>query len=74
MDDKIKEVKLAILDRILANVTDKEKALSGDTLSTLASIVNNFDTTEELKKKYPVGLFGNLEPKAEEPKPETETL
>lgn len=50
MDDKIKEVKLAILDRILANIIDKDKSLSADTIVAFAGIVEVFDKTEDFKK------------------------
>lgn len=51
MDDKIKEVKIAILDRILMNVSDKEKALNTDTIVAFAGVVETFDKTEEYKKQ-----------------------
>ena len=51
MENKIIEVKLAILDRILLNVKDKEKAVNMETLVSLAGIVETFDKTEEMKKQ-----------------------
>lgn len=85
MDEKIKETKLAILDRILANVTDKEKALSTETIVSFAGIVETFDKTEDFKKtpksdpdaylKYIEKLCNQPnKQKVEEPKAETETL
>lgn len=49
MKDKIEEVKLAILDRILSNITDKEKSLTTDTIVAFSGIVESFDKTEEYK-------------------------
>ncbi len=84
MDEKIKETKLAILDRILANVNDKEKALSTETIVSFAGIVETFDKTEDFKKtpksdpdahyKYLEKLYARTsEVKPEEKKPEAET-
>lgn len=69
MNEKIIETKLAILDRILAIVNDKEKELSAKDIYSLANIVNNFDTTENLKEKS-LGFFGSLIQKPEEPEEE----
>lgn len=85
MDEKIKETKLAILDRILANVNDKEKALSTETIVSFAGIVETFDKTEDFKKtpkSDPDAYLKHIEKiyersnqsKSEEPKTETETL
>ena len=51
MENKIIEVKLAILDRILSNVKDETKSLDKDTLTALVGIVESFDRTEEMKKQ-----------------------
>ena len=51
MENKIIEVKLAILDRILTNVKDTTKSVNMETLVSLAGIVETFDKTEEFKKQ-----------------------
>lgn len=68
MENKIIEVKLAILDRILVNVKDETKSLDKDTLTALVGIVETFDRTEEMKKQpksdpdfFYKAMFANLE-------------
>lgn len=51
MGDKIIEVKIAILDRILANIKDHDKPIDVDTLVSVSGIVETFDKSEEFKKQ-----------------------
>lgn len=51
MEDKIIEVKTAILERILVNISDTTKSLNAETIVSFAGIVETFDKTEEMKKQ-----------------------
>ena len=51
MEKKLNEVKLAILDRILTNISDSTKSLNVETIVSFAGIVETFDRTEEMKKQ-----------------------
>lgn len=51
MDEKIKETKIAILERIQKAVKDDTKSLSAETLTAMANIVSNFDGQEIYKKE-----------------------
>lgn len=46
MEEKIKEAKLAIIDRIITNITDKDKGLDVGTIVALSGIIETFDKTE----------------------------
>lgn len=46
MRDKIKEAKLAIIERITNNVKAADKPLNADTINIFSNIVDMFDKTE----------------------------
>lgn len=52
MKNKIDNVKCAILDRIMANISDTNKSLSIDTIVSFANIVNMFDKQEKGKQEH----------------------
>lgn len=52
MEEKIKSVKLSILNRIEKAVTDESKSLTAETLTVMADIVNSFDI-REMERKIP---------------------
>lgn len=52
MEEKIKSVKLSILNRIEKAVTDESKSLTAETLTAMADIVNSFDI-REMERKIP---------------------
>lgn len=49
MNEKINEVKVAILARIQKNVSDETKTLSAETIKMFADIANMFETAEMIK-------------------------
>lgn len=51
MKNKIENVKCAILDRIMTNISDTNKTLSIDTIVSFANIVNMFDKQEKGKQE-----------------------